>query len=294
MMNPSITRYPADTSEDTLGYDVATREVLPDTQVLLAEWYAFLEASFSPRTADGYSRHVERFLRHAKKPLLELGEQGLVDFLNTYPPRSASRQGIYYACRSLWTWLRRKGYVVFDITESVPAPKVPERDPRALSEGELIRLLDAAIARHPMRGATLLLLYYTGMRVSEACSLLWSDITNGFIYVREGKGAKDRVIPVSDALRSVLDVLANHRNGDGRVLPRVEGTIWQWCKRAGEDAGIRKVHPHLFRSTMLTTLLNRGVAIHHARKLAGHTNIRTTSRYLAITDQDMRAAVDVL
>jgi integrase len=75
------------------------------------------------------------------------------------------------------------------------------------------------------------------------------------------------------------------------VIPRTEATVWQWCRTAGKDAGIERVHPHLFRSTAATAMLRSGGRVHAVSSVLGHSSIKTTQRYLAVDEDDRKLAL---
>lgn len=84
---------------------------------------------------------------------------------------------------------------------------------------------------------------------------------------------------------------------DVRILPIEPNTLSEWMSRAAKDAGLppgKKQHVHTLRATFATKLLGEGVPISVVSRLLGHAQIGTTARYLAVTDDDRRRAVDVL
>ena len=146
-----------------------------------------------------------------------------------------------------------------------------------------------------------------GLRLSELCNLSKSDVDliEGDIYVQEGKCNADRHIPIGETLKEALEAWEAirpesnwyfcNRNG-GRLHDR---NVREMCYEIGARARVyiqdgrqrTKVHPHNFRHTFATTLLNLGYNIRQVQHLLGHTNIQTTIIYTEICDVDLRKKV---
>lgn len=267
---------------------------IPDTMLLLSEWRKFTEATMALRTTESYWRAALRFFLAHPIPLVDVTEEQIVAHLTTYPPTSRSRSLAYYALRHLVRWAKRRHHIIFDPMEGIPAPGVTEKVPVALSDEELARLIQAASLRHPLRGFAVCLLYFTGARVNEAIHLRWDDVIGDNLRITEGKGNKERYVPLTGKLLTTLQGLRNYTNDSERILPRTTQCVWTWVREAGRDAGLKRAHPHLLRATFATALLNRGAKAHTVKDLLGHVNLKTTMRYLAVTDTDRRAAVDLL
>jgi integrase len=141
-----------------------------------------------------------------------------------------------------------------------------------------------------------------GLRVSEACALLWADVDmrQGVVRVRHGKGDKARVVPVTwTTLRALADDA-----GDGAWVlypinrPRrqtTRRTIGAALARVGADLGI-VLHPHRLRHTYACELLAAGVNIYDLAQLLGHSSIATTEVYLHVQPDELagrlRAAME--
>lgn len=272
----------------------ASALAFPDTMRLLADWRKFADATLSQNTVGGYWSEVFRFFRGHFNPLVDITEEQITDHITQYAPRSSSRVLAYYALRHLFRWAKRRHHIVFDPMEHIPAPRLVQRVPQALTSEELANLIMAASLRHPLRGFAVCLLYYTGARIHEAITLRWDDVSADNLRIREGKGGKERYVPMSGGLATTLQGIRYHVDGDGRILPRSATTVWEWVRGAGLEAGLKRAHPHLLRATFATTLLNRGARAHTVKDLLGHVDLKTTVRYLAITDSDRKAAVDLL
>jgi integrase/recombinase XerD len=174
--------------------------------------------------------------------------------------------------------------------------KVPE----AFTEAQLQRVLDAARATHRRAAPCLEFLYATGARVSEATGVFLEDLTATHVILRDTKrnarsGLRvERAIPLSPRSRMAAMELRSLPPGRVNNLFGVRAhTVQNWCRTIAMGTGLH-VHPHKFRATFATHLLQRGVPIHEVQRLLGHSDIVTTMRYAAVTDERLVAAVALL
>lgn len=266
-----------------------------DSFEVLAGWRDFLNLTVAPNTRRTYERGADLFLRTLRKPLVEVDEEDVVRWLTSYPERSSRRTTYYYAVRSLFKWCRRRGYMLFDPLEAIPAPQRDEKEVEALTPDEVSRLAYALACRSPFRGLVILLLYYSGMRIGEATSLLWGDVRADHIVIRQTKGRRDRRVPLSRKLRLTLEGLREYRKDD-RVVPRCSGTVHAWMTDIRGEVGIHRLHPHLMRSTFATVIADYGPrdSTFALQKLLGHVNVKTTQRYVKDNEEKKRDLMEVV
>jgi integrase/recombinase XerD len=187
-----------------------------------------------------------------------------------------------------------------------PAAKIKPRQvlqktPTVYSEAELAQLLDKA---NPVERAVILALFFTGMREQELCHLIWSDVDlkKKVLHVsakpEQGftpKTWEEREIEMSDGL---VEALKNLPRASRWVFPTVRGKrhahVYKIVERVAERAGVKNAHPHKFRATFLTRLLQSGCDIANVQALAGHKSIKTTQRYLGVSTELRREAVNRL
>lgn len=197
-----------------------------------------------------------------------------------------------------------------------PKPRKPKKLPNFLSDLETEKLLEtcavlrqaAAHQAQSKRDAAardeliVSLGLFAGLRVSEICNLdvLHIDLAAAQLLVFQGKGSRDRYLPINSKLIAVLQPAIGVRT-DGplmttaRGLPLTVETVEWRIKRLGKLAGFgRKLKPHTLRHTFATRLVNSGTPIHEVRDLLGHSSIAVTDVYLRCTTQRLRAAVDRL
>lgn len=215
------------------------------------------------------------------------------------------------AVRRYFGWSRRRGEVDTDPTTGVSAPRGPSRLPRVLRKDELASLLDNppaltsddSPAVRCRDDAVLELLYGSGLRVAELCSLGIDDLDLGSRAVTVwGKGSKQRTVPVTapavEALRQWL--------GFGRRELRSDRTPVEalFLNKSGGRLGTRDVrrivdrraasptHPHALRHTFATHLLDGGADLRVVQELLGHSDLSTTQHYTHVSKERLRRAFD--
>jgi integrase len=187
-----------------------------------------------------------------------------------------------------------------------PASKIKPRQvlqkpPTVYSEkelGEMLRIGDA------IERALLLTLCYTGMREQEICHLAWKDVdlkkkvllvSAKPEYGFTPKTWEERQIEMSDRL---VDAFKKLPRVSEWVFPTGRGKrhahIYKIVERVAKRADVAAAHPHKFRSTFLTRLLQSGCDIANVQALAGHKSIKTTQRYLGVSTGLRREAVNRL
>ena len=186
--------------------------------------------------------------------------------------------------------------IPFDLTV-----KVPKTLPEYVEVSEIEKIVEWIKNRKTYRDtvdADLTLIetaMKTGMRRSEMGNLKVEDVNldKRRLYVRGGKGDKDRVIPIHPDLVEGLRRLIEGRAGDESVfglLPRSIGNKFrQWSKSAGVN-----IHTHSFRHYFATKLLEKGANIKVVQELLGHSSLATTQVYLSVTADHLEEAINIL
>jgi integrase/recombinase XerD len=211
------------------------------------------------------------------------------------------------ALKSFFGWLWREGKLLMNPASHVVLPKRRRMLPQAnLTPKEAIRLLEAVGQSTPlaMRDRAIVeLLYATGIRNAELRALAVSDVSEGTLAIRAGKGGKDRVVPMgkvaaaalSDYLQEARPALAL-KDGVTNIfltkhgLPLDAHAVINAVKRAARAAGIRKpIHPHSLRHACATHMLRGGADIRHIQKLLGHASLQTTQIYTLVEIGDLKA-----
>jgi integrase/recombinase XerD len=202
--------------------------------------------------------------------------------------------------RRLYRYLAREGVIAADPTELIDSPKLGRPLPKALSEGEVEKLLAAPDTEDP-RGlrdrAMLETLYATGLRVSELVGLRMSQLSLGQGVVRViGKGDKERLVPLGEEALAWLNrylteargaFLKRHTSDALFVTARGEAmtrqAFWRNLKLLAKRAGITaKLSPHGLRHSFATHLLDHGADLRVVQMLLGHADLSTTQIYTQV------------
>jgi integrase/recombinase XerD len=281
-----------------------------------------VERGRSANTLSAYRRDLvgyQTWLRRRGVPLAGVAKADVGDYVawlraDGRAPATVARALV--AVRSLHRFLLDEGRAGDDPTCDVGAPKVPQGLPKALSEAEIIRLLDAvagddAAARRDR--AMLELLYGTGMRISELVGLSLGDLilSDGLLRAY-GKGSKERLVPVGRYAAAALtgwlgprgremmvpaqwrrrhDSDAVFLNARGGRLSR-QGA-WGVVRRHGDRAGLgAALTPHVLRHSCATHMLDHGADIRVVQELLGHASIATTQVYTRVSAERLRSAYD--
>lgn len=223
-----------------------------------------------------------------------------------FAARTAARR--LSALRQFFRFLVSQGVRTDDPTELLDSPRLPASLPKALSQAEVEALIAATERMSDRRGklalAVIELLYSSGLRVSELVTLpanaLRSD--DPLVLVR-GKGAKDRLVPVSARAREAVAAarpeeapgrrsrwLFPSRAADGHLTRQAVGLL---LKEAALLAGIdpARVSPHVLRHAFATHLLDRGADLRNLQVLLGHSDIATTQIYTKVLEERLQRIV---
>jgi len=158
-----------------------------------------------------------------------------------------------------------------------------------MTQKEVMSIINSI--EHPKQKAIISGLYFHGFRLNELLNLKYSHIDRekNLILIREGKGAKDRYVPLNKYWIEYLKAFAKfagHKKGyDGFIFrPYSESSVRAVLKTKAQKLGIKKkVYPHLLRDCYATHLLQQGIDTRFIQEILGHENIRTTQKYLHVS-----------
>ena len=290
--------------------------------------YLEIEKGRAIRTVENYEHYLTVFFEFAKiknpKDITDttvrefrlwLNRQTTGNNRQTGETVSKKTQNYYMiALRVFLKYLTKRGISAMP-RDQIELAKTPERTLDLISPEELSRLLNSPkgnTVKDLRDKAILELLFSTGVRVSELCSL-----TNDFDFKRDeisirGKGGKVRVVFISDeaknAVKKYLDARKdmndalfvqidsekipkneNAKNQKEKASPLTRRSIERIVKQHAIKAGItKKVTPHVIRHSFATDLLNNGADIRSVQVMLGHSNISTTQIYTHVTDKQLR------
>lgn len=270
---------------------VACREASTDDQ-LVSLWLGKFR---SPHTKRGYAGDAAALLRFVGCPLSEVRMVDVQAFAASLTSAPASQARRLSGIKSLVKFAQRIGYLRFDIAAPVPLPAIKDRlIERIASEEQTLRML--GMERRPRDAALLRLLYSSGMRIAEVCSLRWSDLMprdDGGQFAVMGKGGKTRVILLPRAMWERLmtlrgsaagtALLFRSRNGGGLQPRQVLNIVKRAARRAGMPDGFS---PHWFRHSHASHALDRGCPVHVLQQTLGHVSLSTTTKYTHVRPGD--------
>ena len=255
--------------------------------------------NYSQGTTRRYLRFVERFAQHFGKPPDKLGPDHLRSY-QAYLLRErklcpGSVENHVAALRFFFVRTLRR----HEFREYLPYPKTPRKLPNILSQEEVARLINAST--NLFQRTLLMVLYGTGMRRSELARLKIAHIDSQrmIIHVVDGKGHKDRDLPLSPTLLENLRIywqrlkprtyLFPSRLHRDREQPISDKAVWWACTEAAKKCGLRKaVSPHLVRHAWATHLLEAGTDLRTIQLLLGHEDLEVTARYLHLSAQHLQ------
>jgi len=249
-------------------------------------------AGYTPKTQKSYIDAVRGLAKHYKRSPDQLSEEEVRRFfLHLVNVRKAARSTItIYLCgiKFFYETTLKRTWNIFDLVR----PKHVKKLPVVLS-GDEVRTIISSI-RKPVARVALTLIYSCGLRVSEAAKLRIEDIDSerSLLWVRNGKGGKDRSVPLSEPTLACLREFWRTTKAKGWFFPGPDGehvniaTIQSSFKAALLKSGINKsASVHTLRHSIATHLLESGVDIRTIQKLLGHESITTTCIYTHLTDK---------
>ena len=282
-----MSRWDVDAWLDSLASVAASTRDLYARDVAAA--VGWLEESAIDGPGDVSRADLRRYLAHLSR--------------QRYAARTIARKAS--VLRRYFRWARRTGRASVDPSLRLSAPSGATRLPRVLKSDEIDTLIDGAArggaddARDARDLAIVEVLYGSGLRVSELCSIAVADLdlSSGAVRVW-GKGAKQRQVPLSApavaALRRWLDL---HRSafvteltpGDALLLnQRGRAMSPRDVRRAIDRRSVSPTHPHALRHTFATHLLDGGADLRAVQELLGHADVASTQIYTHVSRERLR------
>ena len=247
----------------------------------------------STSTLTNYGRCLATMALHVNCNPLDLEEDQILDYLQHLKNQSTKPSQSYFKHTVYGLSLAYKVMGIDAKGVSLPSMKFPKKLPVVLSFNEIKKLIKApSLIRHRL---ILALLYGCGLRRFELLNIKIQDVDfdRKMLHIRQGKGRKDRYVPLGDHLSRGLKIyldserpyvwLFNGKTNTGQ-LQQFSETGVQWViKEAAKKANIKKhVTSHVLRHTYATHLLEMGMDIMTLKDLLGHIDIQTTLVYLHV------------
>ena len=281
--------------------------------------YLNLERGLAETTRSAYTHDITQLAQHLQaegcSSFADCTLSLLRSFITTLADAglgTTSRARYLSSIKHLYRYLLTNGRITADITESMELPRSRRILPDCLSVDEMIHILAAfndSSAYEVRNRAMLETMYACGLRVSELITLRQRDVLHDVEIIRVfGKGSKERIVPIgSEALAWIAQyqqhgrgALIKHAQTDDVLFLSSRGSklsrmsVWKIIQEACTRANITQhVHPHMFRHSFATHLLEGGADLRAVQEMLGHADIATTQIYTHI-DRDYVKEVHTL
>lgn len=263
--------------------------------------------NYSASTIRGYILAVKQFAEYFGKPPDRLGATHVKRFqwylLQERKLDPGTVEMRMSALRFFFKKMLKRRDMHFD---DLPFPKTPRKLPTVLSPEEVRRMIDGT--SNLMHRTLLMVLYGTGVRRTELSLLKVADIDSKrmVIHIRQGKGSRDREVPLSPKLLEALREYWVWKKPRVYLFPSTEGhrgveapmsdkVVWWAVREAARRAGItRKIGPHTFRHSFATELLEAGTDLRTIQLLMGHSRLEDTTLYLHLSRRHLKMTMNPL
>ncbi len=263
-----------------------------------------LEKGLSSNTKESYQFDLERFAEYLQKNkigFVEVNLKVLIDYFNILAEiglASTTRSRYISSIRTFYKYLQGVNKVKVNYADNLDLPKLSRDLPDTMTIEDIVKIIDSIDEDYKLglRDKSMIeMLYSCGLRVTELINLKVKDIYFEEQYVRVmGKGSKERIVPYGDKAANVIEKYLSilrprlfkpeksgnymFLNSNGMKLSRMG--LWKIIKRCSEviDRGI-EIHPHLFRHSFATHLIEGGADLRIVQELLGHSDISTTQIY---------------
>lgn len=268
---------------------------------LLADFITYLrsEKGLALASIEAYERDIRSFLQNNASPFTQSQIIQHLSSLKRKGYASASIARSLFALKVFFRFLYRERVIESDPSHALDSPKLWQLIPAVLTIEEVERLL-AAPDTHDFMGvrdrAVLEVLYASGLRVSELCSLTVYMVDDACIRVL-GKGGKERLVPLGKKALSAVDSYLNYRDHltseflfltlKDKPLDRI--AVWKLVKTYAKKAEITKsISPHTLRHSFATHLLEMGADLRIIQEMLGHASIATTDKYTHVSTSHLQ------
>ena len=278
--------------------------------------YERVEKGLSLNTLESYGRDLAiylDFLNRNKKSVLKAGRSDVERFLDERKEQGAKARTVArnkVSVVNLYKFLLMENYISKNPTDNLEIIRLKRNLPESLTTSEVDDLLSVHNEKTDkgLRDKAIFeLMYSSGLRVTELCSIKVEDISFEGKYLRIfGKGKRERIVPINE---SALDILRRYIHTSRVILVKGKSTnelflnfrgdkfsrvgIWKIFKEAMRKSGIEKnVHPHTLRHSFATHLIQHGADLRSVQRMLGHSDITTTEIYTHVDASHLKKQID--
>ena len=259
-------------------------------QFLIEQYYAALNIEGkSKKTIERYLSQIRTMMEWIQKPLRDITTEDLRYYLAVYQQKrkvsNTTLDGMRKCICAFFSWAEFSDYIEKSPARRIKGIKHDTVKEPALTSGDIERAM--LNCNNERNKAIISFMYETAARVSEVAAVSISDINfQERTVVLHGKGNKDRVSMFTEKSALYLEEYLRHRKSESDVLfesapgkPITDAGIQNMVRCIGEKSGINRLHPHRFRVSRITHLVDRGMPLQDVQVLAGHSDINTTQAY---------------
>ena len=266
---------------------------------LIQQYYASLSIEGKrKKTIERYMSQLKTMIDWIKKPLRDITTEDIRYYLAIYQQQrkvsNTTLDGMRKCICAFFSWAEFSEYIDKSPARRIKGIKHDTVPEPALTSGEIEK---AMIHCHTDRDKAIInFMYETGARVSEVSNVKLDDIDfKENTVVLHGKGNKDRVAFFTDKSLLYIGEYIKSRKSNSSILfeskrggALTNSGIQSMIRKLGEESEIEHLHPHRFRVSRITHLVDRGMPLQDVQELAGHSDINTTRRYYRNTVNNIK------
>lgn len=273
--------------------------------------YLKYEKNYSANTIESYKRDVLDFYKFMAREVLELNDINFKNLriflsdLNSFNISKRTQSRKISALRTFYKFMLNEHWVEDNPFLQISTPKLDRKNPQVLYYDDLENVIESLNDKEPLglrNKAIFEIMYASGLRASELCSLTLSSVDMSYRQLRVmGKGAKERIVPFNKESQEVLAEYIEY----GRPILNKNGENWLFLSKNGKKMSSRSLwdvinsstkklntslaaHPHTLRHSFATHLLDNGADIRSVQEMLGHANLSSTQIYTHITKDRLK------
>ncbi len=281
--------------------------------------YSLHERAMTAYNYRAIVRNVCSLMDYAKTENVKKIDEGIIrTFLSDMSEQRAWAPKTYRTflqnLTTFFKWCQLTGVIKKNPTENIQKPKLPRRLPRTLTKDKALLIL-VHTSTYPwryhleqVRNETIIATFLlTGLRLKELINLKVYDVnlSNNELLVSEGKGGKDRIIPIHPRLviilRNYFQELKKHRKKQSTYLftgvhsdkPLASKNIQEICRKVSNASGI-KFTPHMLRHTFARLSIDADLNLYKLKEIMGHNHVSTTQVYLSVSTESIKKSFNSL